>query len=234
MNDDNLERELRSQRGPREAGYSPAALPMSLEDGAARNATPSRLGRTGLLVGVGVAGALAVAVVASILSGPGSGPEVGSGSTAPSAEASSPALPTCGVADVAFGAEPWGGAAGSRGTTVRVTLAEGRYSCTLSQEMAAEIRDENGELLVSGTSVRSLPRPVPPLVLEPGAAFTTGIAWSNWCGDAPTLPVKLSLQPSGWTSPVSVDVPAGTDPVPQCSGAAEPSSLSVTWLEPAP
>ena len=232
MNDDNLERELRSQRGPREAGYTPVRLPMTPEEGPVANRRPSRLPRAVMLMGAGLAGALAVAIAAGVFSG--SGPEVGAGSESPSAAASTPALGDCGVLDVNFTAESWGGGAGSRGTTVTVTLAEGRLSCTLSQEMAAEIRDGNRELLVSGTSVRSLPRPVAPLVLEPGAAFTSGIAWSNWCGDAPTLPVKLSLQPSGWTSPVSVDVPPGTDPVPPCSGAAEPSSLSVTWLEPAP
>ena len=79
MNDNDLEPDLRSQRGPREGGYTPTVLPVTLDKAPAPGSTPSRVGRAGLFVGVGLAGAAAVAVIAGILSGPGSGPEVGSG-----------------------------------------------------------------------------------------------------------------------------------------------------------
>jgi hypothetical protein len=229
MNDNDLERDLRSQRGPREEGYTPAVLPMTREEAPVRASGVSRLPRAAMFAGVAVAGALAVALVAGIFSGPGS--DVGSGSASPSAAASAPAVAVCAPApaDVTFSAEPWGGAAGSRGTTVTVTLADGRYPCALGGRVAALISDANGTLLVSGQSAA-----VGSVDLEPNTAFTLGVAWSNWCGNDPAAPVSLSLKIEGWTSAVPVSVPAGANPVPPCNGAGAPSSLSVTALEPAP
>ena len=70
MTHEDLERQLRSQRGPREDGYAPAGLPATLGTGLESSRAP-RLVRGGVLVGVAVAGALTVAVVSSILSGNG-------------------------------------------------------------------------------------------------------------------------------------------------------------------
>jgi Domain of unknown function (DUF4232) len=241
MNENDLERELRSQRGPREEGYVPAHLPVTLEEAPLPGRRPARLPRVAMLVAAGAAGALAVAIAAGFFSGPGPIPEVGAGSESPSAAQSAAAqsataLPTCGLADVSFIAEPWGAAAGSRGTTVYVTLAAGRQPCTLSHsyDVTAEIRDANGELLVSGTSPTFRPPPIPTIDLEPGAAYISGIAWSNWCGDDPAAPVRLSLELVARFAAVAVDVPAGVNPVPPCNGVGQPSSLSVTSLQPAP
>jgi hypothetical protein len=236
MNDDNLERELRSQRGPREAGYMPMPLPMTPDEGPVASRRPSRLPPAVMLVAAGAAGALAVAIASGFFSGPGSGPEVGAGSASPSTAQSPAALPSCGIADVAFNAEPWGGAAGSRGTTVYLSLAAGREPCSLahSWDVTAEISDANGVLLVSGTSPVFRPPSIPTIDLEPGAAYISSIAWSNWCGNDPAAPVRLSLELLGRLAAVAVDVPAGVNPVPPCNGATEPSSLSVTSLAPAP
>jgi hypothetical protein len=224
MNDNDLERDLRSQRGPREEGYAPAGLPMTLEEAPVRASGYSRLPRVAMFAGVAVAGALAVALVAGIFSG--SGPDVGSGSESPSA--STPPMGVCQPADVVFNAEPWGGGMGSRGTVVTVTLADGRYACTLGGGVAASIKDANGDVIVSAQTAAA-----GSVDLEPDAAFTVGVAWSNWCGAAPAAPVSLSLKFEGWASAVPVDVPGGLDPVPPCNGAGEPSALSVTNLQPA-
>src|SRR5437773_8052729 len=126
MNDQDLERELRSQRGPREDGYTPTRLPMTLDDGTTAGPRRSLVPRAALFAGAALAGALAVAVVAGILSGPG--PDVGSGGS-PSAQATALLPGDCGPSDVALSAEPWGGAAGSRGTVVAGTPAAGTSFC---------------------------------------------------------------------------------------------------------
>jgi hypothetical protein len=228
MNDHDLERALRSQQGPREEGYTPTQLPRTL--GPARAPGPSRLMRIGILVPAALAGALAVAVVGSILSG--SGPGIGGTNVSPEASASpvgSGADSPCGIEDVTFSAEAWGAAAGSRGTTVLVTLATGRYACTLPTSVIGQIADADGMILirqgsaVSGGSV----------VLQPGAAFAVGVAWSNWCGSVPAAPIALSLKVTDWASWAPISAPAGgADPVPPCMGAGQRSSLSLTELQP--
>jgi hypothetical protein len=229
MNDNDLERDLRAQRSPRQEGYTPMRLPMTLEEAPFARRGPSRLPQIAMLVGAGVAGALAVAIAAGAFSG-GPGPGVGAtGSTSPSAVASASGTGECAPADVSFTAEPWGGAAGSRGTVVTVTLAAGHDACTVGAAPAAQIADANGNVLVTtkgGGSNGSV-------TLESGSSFTIGIAWSNWCGSPPALPVELSLH--GGSAPVVVPVPdGGLDPVPECMGSNVPSSLSATDLQPQP
>lgn len=234
MNHEDLERQLQSQHGPREDGYAPTGLPATLAAGRESESGTSRLVRTGLLVGVAVAGALTVAVVGSILSG--RSPGVGGGGTtsaAPSASASPVATPgdgRCGNSDVTFSAEPWGGAAGSRGTTVTITLSPGQSACTLATLVMAQIDDADGTALVSGASVE----PGGSVSLQPGGTFAIGVAWSNWCGSDPAVPVTLSLKLEGWPFWMPVNPPAGgLNPVPPCLGGAG-SSLSVTGVQPQP
>jgi len=226
MNDNDLERDLRTQRGPREEGYTPAVLPMTPDGGPVRASGLSRLPRAAMFGGVAVAGALAVALVAGIFSG--SGPEVGSGSPSPSAEASTPAVGACGPADVAFTAEPWGGAAGSVGTVVTISLVDGRYPCAIDGQVAASMTDGNGNVLVTAKTAASRTAN-----LDANTAFTVGVAWSNWCAGQLATPVTLSFKIDGWASGVDVQVPGGPDRSPPCSGAGQPSSLSVTDLQPA-
>ena len=230
MNDHDLERDLRTQRGPREEGYLPGRLPMTLDEGVAAQRKPSQLPRAAMLVAAGVAGALAVAVAAGLFSGPA--PGVGAnGSTSPSAEASTPASGggACGPQDVSLTGEPWGGAAGSRGTVVTVALASGRGACQLGKGLAAEITDANGSVVVtSGPSAAG-----EAVAVAPGDTFTIGISWSNWCAAAPSAPVSLALKMSEWDSFVTVPVAeGGLDPVPPCMGSAEPTALTWSGLEP--
>jgi uncharacterized protein DUF4232 len=240
MNDQDLERDLRTQRGPREEGYAPVRLPMALGEAPVAGRETPRLPRAAMLVAAGLAGALVVAIVAGAFSG--SGPGVGATdsaspsadtSTSPSAAASTPASGggACGPQDVTLTAEPWGGAAGSRGTVVTLTLAGGHQACTLGKGLAAEMADANGSVLVTTAATE----PGGLVALEPGASFTVGITWSNWCGTAPAAPVTLQLKMSGWEAFVAVPVPTGgADPVPPCLGSTEPTVLSWSGLEPQP
>jgi hypothetical protein len=225
MNDQDLERELRSQRSPREDGYAPSRLPMTVDDGRISGPRRSIVPRTALFAGAALAGALAVAVVAGILSGPHS--DVGSGS--PSAQASASAGGACGPADVALSAEAWGGAAGSRGTVVTVALAAGAAPCTLPLPARAEMVDANGTHLVKSTT----PTTTGSVALGSGSSFQIGVAWSNWCAAQPAAPLTLFLGfadqvpgPVGDTG----SVPASA--VPPCNGSGA-STLSLTDLQPA-
>lgn len=233
MNDKDLERELRSQHGPREEGYVPTQLPMTLGAEHAGNSGPSWLLRAAVFVPVAVAGALAVGVVSGMLNGTEPAPN-GFGSSGPASPSASstPVASTgtgaCGTQDVIFSAEPWGGAAGSRGTVVTVTLAPDRDHCQLPSPLGASITNADGQPVVS-SSQNLGGRPVW-VWLEPGSALTVGVTWSNWCAGEIAQPVSLTLLSSGVT--FAVDVPDGADPVPPCLGDQEPSSLSVTDLQP--
>jgi hypothetical protein len=231
MNDKDLERQLRSQHGPREEGYVPSQLPMTLDAGRGGSRTPWLL-RAAIFVPAAVAGALAVGVVSGILSGPGSHGFGGTTSASPlpsSAPVASTGIGTCGPGDVALLAEPWGAAAGSRGTSVTVTPADGHDACTTTTAVSGQVTDANGSVLVRGEQAGSGGS----IVLDPDAVFTVGVAWSNWCGDEPAAPVALWLRLEGWPEAVAVKVAAGGgDPVPPCLGEQQPSTLSLTELQP--
>ncbi len=228
MNDNDLERDLRSQRGPREGGYTPTVLPVTLDKAPAPGSTPSRVGRAGLFVGVGLAGAAAVAVIAGILSGPGSGPEVGSGnSTEPSAVATSQPETPCGIRDVALTTEAWGGAAGSRGTVLTISLTPNRYPCLLPRSVQARVVDGRGHVVVEG----STPEFTGTVPLQQGMSYEVGISWSNWCGTEPEAPLSLRVAVGAETPTfvgVGRDLEAGA--VPPCLGN-DASTLSLTDVQ---
>jgi hypothetical protein len=233
MNDQDLERQLRSQRGPREEGYSPAPLPRTLEDARTSSSPPGRLLRAGLFVGVAAAGALTVAVVGGILSGPGNNGVGGTTSASPSASpsaSSSVASGACAPSDVVLTAEPWGGAAGSRGTVVTVALAAGRSGCDLPKAVHAEVVDANGKHLVKGAT----PTTDGSVALAPAASFQVGVAWSNWCDPQPAAPMTLFFGFGNQVpSPVGAAGSVPASAVPPCNGNGA-STLSLTDLQAQP
>ncbi|HLA65334.1 MAG TPA: hypothetical protein VK600_01990 [Candidatus Saccharimonadales bacterium] len=232
MNDQDLERQLRSQRSPREAGYTPAQLPMTLEEARAKR-EPAPILRAGMFVGAAAAGALAVAVVAVILSGPSHNGVGGGTSPSPSASptaAASVAPGACAPGDVILTAEPWGGAAGSRGTVVTVKLAPGAAQCDLPKAIHGEIVDANGTHLVKGVTSTTDGS----VALAPDASFQVGVAWSNWCDSQPAAPMTLFFGFGNQVpSPVGTAGSVPASAVPPCNGSG-PSSLSLTDLQPAP
>lgn len=225
MNEE-IERRLQSERGPREEGYAPILLPASLDAGRQGDWRGSRLLSAATLVGVAAAGVLAVIFVGGILSGPG--PDIGGRVSAAPSPAASGGGGTCEQSDITFTAEPWGGAAGSRGTTITIALAPERPACRLSRLVSVQIEDANGNVLVGMVSLVA----GGPVLLEPGAAYAGGAAWSNWCAGAPASPVTLAVRLGSWPPVwVPVDVPAGgVSPVPPCSGQG-PSLLGGSTFE---
>jgi hypothetical protein len=228
MNDNDLEQRLRSETGPREEGYRVLELPPWLDPVATTERT-ARVRRTVLLIPAALAGALAVAVVAALLTPrtPVTPGHVGSASPTAGGSVTGD-LPACEAQDLSFSAEAWGGAAGSRGTVVTVVLAEGRQACALFPWLRARVTDGNGTVLVVAERP-SIPS-IEPTSMNAGEDHTIGIAWSNWCGDEPQLPVLLSVEVG--TQWVVVPSPeGGADPVPPCFGENQPTRLSVTFLQ---
>lgn len=233
MNDNDLERQLRTQAGPREQGYVPTRLPTSLEDAASARRQPL-LTRAAVLLPAAAAGILVVAVASAVLTrGNGNGIGGGGETPQPTATASIATEPVaCTADDLALASEPWGGAAGSRGTVVTVSLKEGRAACLLSTGASGRIVDANREILIG--SIRLLMR-FPDVLIRPGERYTIGVTWSNWCGEPPARPLSLEIQfdniPEWMVASEPVSEP---DPVPPCMGESSPGNLSLTQLQPAP
>jgi len=228
MNDNDLERRLRAETGPREQGYAPSQLPETLDaaPGAPRR---SHFMRGALVLGTVAAGVLAVLAASALMSPGAPNGGVGAGGTSTSEATASPREPAaCQPMDLELTAEPWGGAAGSRGTVVTISLADGRYACYLQRHIGGEIWDADGKPLV-GAYVPAIHDPVP---VNPHDVFIVGVSWSNWCGDDVAEPVALRLSSDRAEFPV--EVPDGADPVPPCMGENQNSTLNVTDMQPAP
>jgi hypothetical protein len=231
MNDNDLERQLRAQAGPREEGYVPTRLPASPDEAALRRSSP--LMRAAVFVPAVAAGVLLVAVAAAAFRGFGPGSSVGGGSPepTPSAATTSGEPVACVADDLHIAAEPWGGAAGSRGTLVSIALTDGNMACLISRDPMGRITDAKGAEVVSSLSL-GVARPQQ--LMRPGDLFTVGVAWSNFCGDTPPEPLSLQLRFGSMPDWVTVDESASapTIPVAPCMGMnTSGSNLSVTDLQ---
>jgi hypothetical protein len=243
MTHDDLERQLRWERGPREEGYAPTTLPATLDAGRAPGAGPSRLVRIGAFAGVAAAAALAVALLGGVFSG--GNPGIGSGTSdeptpsevpstvVPSASPSvEPSTRDCRAEDFAWTSDPWTGAAGSRGTTVLVRGVASLAGCQIDGPVVLVLRDANDQTLLSAEA------PASSVTVRAGTLLEMGVSWSNWCGDAPAAPISLALTLPGDSSEVPLIPPTdgpgpGTGiPVPPCNGAGQPSVLNATDFQP--
>ena len=233
MNRDRIERALR-EPGPRERGYVPEPLPATAAELRAR-----RTRRRGVLMSAGALGGLAAAVAAGavvaivLTRGFGPGPATtGAGSSptstsTPLPTASAAPVSACRAGDFAWSSDPWGGAAGSRGTTILARGVASLGSCELKGEATLLLRDANGNLLVSGKSAATK------VTVAGGQAFQLGVAWSNWCQADPGQPISLSMTLPGDTLPIPLIPPTGSEiQVPPCNGPGLPSVLSATDFQP--
>lgn len=226
MTNDDLERRLRSESGPREHGYMPSRLP-NLPHEVPRRAMAIR--RAAVLVPAVLAGLLVAVVAGSALRGDGT-PRVGnSGDSSPSATGSTPALADCAADQVVLAAEPWGGAAGSRGTAISVRLVEASGPCRIPSYWEARLTDGSDEVVIqTGVGLRNLDDTI---LLQPDTSYAIGASWSNWCESRPTEPLSLAIRPPSFNSWIAVPIPAdGADPVPPCLGTVD-TALNLTELQ---
>jgi hypothetical protein len=220
MNRDQIERALR-QAGPREHGYVHVSLPTT-----AGEARPRRglvfAARVATFATV-VAGGAAVALLLTRGVG-GLGPGTGAASAPPSGgtPSLSPILATCRAGDFAWTADPWGGFAGGRGTSVLAKVVSSVPACTISGRARLVLMDANG------TELATVVAPATRTTLHADEAVEMGVTWSNWCGASPSLPVSLSVALPD--SPPVTLTPDGSE-VPGCSGGAA-TSLGATNFQP--
>jgi len=155
---------------------------------------------------------------------------VGNGNVATPSPSSTvmPAVGACTAGDFAVAGDPWGGAAGSRGTVVVLRVLDSTPACDLPDMVTARIADGSGATVVEGAS-----DPVHGERVERGTQLELGIAWSNWCDAEPAGPLALQLRLGGDTAWIPVVAPGGTGPlVPPCMGSGQATNLSVTGFQP--
>lgn len=230
MNRDRIERALR-EPGPRESGYSPQALPATALELRARAPRRRRL-----LMSAGSLGGLAAAVAAGavvavvLVHGFGGGGKTGgpasspSPTPAPSASVAPSAGPVaaCKAGDFSWTADVWGGAAGSRGTTIQ---AVANATCSWDGEITLVLRDANNTVVVVGKTAATHTK-----VLS-GTVYGMGVVWSNWCGAELSQPLTLTFTLPGDKTQVPV-TPPDASAIPPCNGPGQPSTLSGTDLTP--
>jgi len=237
MNRDRIERALR-EPGPRERGYSPEALPATAAELRAR--VPRR---RGLLLSAGGLGGLAAAVAAGAVvavvltrgfapapANPGTGSNPTPTPTlapTPAPTASPATVAACRAGDFAWSSDAWGGAMGSRGTTILARGVTSLQPCVIRGEAILTLRDANGTQLLTAHAAAT------DASVGAGKLFQMEVSWSNWCGNEPSQPISLTLVLPGDTLPVPVIPPSGSILVPPCNGVAgQPSSLSGTGFQP--
>ena len=134
MNDQDLERRLRTERGPREDGLF----------GCATSTEPGEATRTAGAQPCSGPPSCSLQRPPECWSRPSPAPSFRvspgpipgtSPSPSASATASSDEPAVCGGQDLSYAVEPWTGAAGSRGTVVTVSLADGRVACITARPM---------------------------------------------------------------------------------------------------
>lgn len=223
MNREQIERSLR-QPGPLEQAYQPATLPARLTDAHDPRGWRGSLvavGQLGMVAATVVAGG-AIAVLLTRHPAPG-GSGVGAGVPTPTQAASLPASSAaCRAEDFAWSTDPWGGAAGSRGTTVLARGVSSLVGCQIQGRSALALSDGNGHLLLTAQS------PASAVAVHAGSLLEIGISWSNWCDADPASPLSLSLTLPGDSQPVPLVPSTGEIQVPPCLGQGQPSVLNAT------
>lgn len=233
-----IERELRNP-GPREAADGGRGLPGDVRHARLLLSEIDGRRNSGRLVvratAVGLVAAAAVAVAIVIGASPRSGIEPGASETPQPTAAATPtgsqAASVCAVSNLQAVAERWGAAAGSRGTTVHITLVSGP-DCVLQGHPGARIVAGDGSLLVASLDPANRPTGQPwknpgerAVTITRGGGTTVVVLWSNWCGANPSAPeLELRLAPDG--PQLAVAMSAGESiPAPPCNGPGQPSSL---------
>ena len=151
-----------------------------------------------------------------------------SAATASPAASAPPGIDSCGADDFAVASDPWGGAAGSRGTTVVLRVVSSTAACDLPAVVTARIADAQGATVVTGAS-----DPVAVARVGPGTQLEVGIAWSNWCEPDPAAPLGLELRLDDGGPWMPIAAPEGAGPlVPPCMGSGQATNLSVTGFQP--
>jgi hypothetical protein len=137
------------------------------------------------------------------------------------------ATAACRQSDVELAHGRVDGAAGSRFTTLTLTVT-GAAACTIPVSPAVELLDSAGARLLEATPAGAVAMFEVPV----GTAVTSVVQLANWCDARPAEPLSLALVLDG----VSVPVQGGPYPdpggLPGCNGAGGPVFAATDWQLP--
>jgi hypothetical protein len=137
-------------------------------------------------------------------------------------------LGPCSTADIKVSGGPWGGAAGSRGADVAVTIT-GTGSCLLPPRPVVAIVDAARTVVLQGKPVVASGEQT----LAPGRPNSFSILFGNWCDPSPKLPLRPVLVLDSGLVEISGLALATADALPPCNGPGQPALLSATaWQVP--
>jgi hypothetical protein len=176
--------------------------------------------------------AVAVLLFALVLAGCGAtlSPSVGP-VTIPGGASAAPSAPpptACSTADVRVSGGPWGGAAGSRGADVTVSVT-GTGSCLLPPRPVVAIVDATRTVVLQTKPVVASGE----RTLTPGGPTAFSILFGNWCDPSPKLPLRPVLVLDSGLVEISGLALATVDALPPCNGPGQPASLSASdWRAP--
>lgn len=147
-------------------------------------------------------------------------------STAPSSAEASPSATACGAADIRATGGPWGGAAGSRGSDIRVEN-RGSGPCLLPAGPTIALVDAGGTVVLS-TPTRAGEGPS----VAPGGSVGFSLVFGNWCNESTALPLTFQLALAGGAVDIGGLAASSADDLPPCNGPGLPPSLSATDWQP--
>ncbi len=143
-----------------------------------------------------------------------------------SATGSAPAGP-CSTVDIKASGGPWGGAAGSRGADVTVTVV-GTGSCLLPPRPVAAIVDATRTVVLQTKPVVATGE----RTLAPGKPASFSILFGNWCDPAPKLPLRPVVVLDSGLVEIGGLALATIDDLPPCNGPGQPATISTTDWQP--
>jgi len=138
-----------------------------------------------------------------------------------------PAAGACRESDVELAHGRVDGAAGSRFTTLTLTVT-GAAACRIPAAPTIELIDASGARLVQTAPAG----PVTMMEVQVGTAVTSNVQLANWCDPPPAEPLSLSLVLDGVSLPVLGGPYPDPGGLPGCNGAGGPTFAATDWQLP--
>lgn len=104
----------------------------------------------------------------------------------------------------------------------------GMAPCLLPAGPTVALVDQAGTTLLANTPPQVGSGPA----IEPGATIGFSLMLSNWCDQAVSLPLHLSLGLAGDSIDIANLAVATIDDLPPCNGPGQPATISATAWEP--
>jgi uncharacterized protein DUF4232 len=152
----------------------------------------------------------------------------------PAASADAATTLACRATDLSGRILAWDGAAGSRVAEVAVQN-NGTVACTVAEPTAIRLVAADGTVLIDSATIAGTP-PIAPagaaITVAAGSAIKTDVRVANYCGDAPSGPIGVSLaipEPRGTVVAMPGTAVSSADAIPPCNGPIGPEIEMNGW-----